>query len=94
MLDQDFARYQDVIVATAVDVGGKVLAAIVFWIVGRWLIRLATSMARGGLEKHTSPMSVAQGPRPYYHACSCNIGHRVPFDPVAAVPGSHTLHGT
>ncbi|MEY3201736.1 MAG: hypothetical protein RIR70_1286 [Pseudomonadota bacterium] len=60
MLDQDFSRYQDVIVATAVDVGGKVLAAIVFWLVGRWLIRLATSMARGTLEKQKVDATVVR----------------------------------
>lgn len=34
----DLARYQDIIVTTATDVGLKVLAAIVFWVVGRWLV--------------------------------------------------------
>ena len=51
MFDQDFSRYQDMIATTALDVGGKVLAAIVFWVVGRWLIRMAASMVRSGLEK-------------------------------------------
>jgi len=51
MLDQDFSRYQDLVVSTAMDVGGKVAAAIVFWLVGRWLIRLSASMLRGGLDK-------------------------------------------
>lgn len=51
MFEPNFSRYQDIILTTAVDVGGKVLAALLFWIVGRWLIRMAVTMARGGLEK-------------------------------------------
>ena len=31
----DFTRYQDLIVATATDLGIKVLAAIAFWVIGR-----------------------------------------------------------
>lgn len=47
----DFTRYQDLIVTTATDVGIKVLAAIVFWVVGRWLIGTAVSLIRRALEK-------------------------------------------
>lgn len=47
----DFAGYQELIISTATDVGIKVLAAIVFWVVGRWLIGTAVSFARRALEK-------------------------------------------
>jgi small conductance mechanosensitive channel len=47
----DFTRYQDLIVSTATNVGIKVLAAIVFWVLGRWLIGTAVSLMRRSLEK-------------------------------------------
>jgi small conductance mechanosensitive channel len=37
----DIQRYTDVIAAYATDLGVKILAAIAFWIIGRWLIRFA-----------------------------------------------------
>lgn len=50
MNEQSFSRYQDIIVTTATDVGLKVLAAIAFWVIGRWLIGLAVGMVRKALE--------------------------------------------
>lgn len=50
MNEQDISRYQDLIVTTATEVGLKILAAIVFWVVGRWLIGLAVRMVRSALE--------------------------------------------
>jgi small conductance mechanosensitive channel len=47
----DFARYQELIISTATNVGIKVLAAIVFWVLGRWLIGTAVSLVRRSLEK-------------------------------------------
>jgi len=47
----DFARYQEVVVSTATDVGIKVLAAIAFWVIGRWLIGSVVSMVRRSLER-------------------------------------------
>ena len=47
----DFTRYQDLIVSTATDLGIKVLAAIAFWVIGRWLIGTAVSLVRRSLEK-------------------------------------------
>lgn len=49
--EQDFSRYQDLIVTTATDIGLKILAAIAFWVIGRWLIGVAVNMVRSGLEK-------------------------------------------
>lgn len=51
MTEQDFSRYQDVLVATATEVGLKLLAAIAFWVIGRWLIGMALRMVRAALEK-------------------------------------------
>lgn len=51
MTEQDISRYQDLIVTTATDVGVKILAAIAFWVVGRWLIGVAVGMVRAALEK-------------------------------------------
>lgn len=51
MTEQDISRYQDIIVTTATDLGLKVLAAIAFWVIGRWLIGVAVGMVRAALEK-------------------------------------------
>ena len=51
MAEQDISRYQDLIVTTATDVGIKILAAIAFWVIGRWLIGMVLSMVRASLEK-------------------------------------------
>lgn len=48
---QSLSRYQDWLLAAATDVGLKVLAAIVFWVVGRWLIGIALGMVRAALER-------------------------------------------
>lgn len=51
MTEQDISRYQDLIVTTATDVGIKILAAIAFWVIGRWLIGMVLSMVRTSLER-------------------------------------------
>lgn len=51
MIDLDISRYQDLIVTTATDVGIKIIAAIAFWVVGRWLIGVAVGMVRASLER-------------------------------------------
>ena len=51
MTEQDISRYQDILVTTATDVGVKILAAIAFWVIGRWLIGMVLSMIRSSLEK-------------------------------------------
>ncbi|CAJ0774516.1 Small-conductance mechanosensitive channel [Ralstonia condita] len=45
------SKYQAIIAQYAADVGMKVLAAIVFWVVGRWLIHVAVRMVQGSLER-------------------------------------------
>jgi len=51
MIDLDISRYQDLIVTTATDVGIKIIAAIAFWVIGRWLIGVAVGMVRASLER-------------------------------------------
>ena len=51
MTEQDISRYQDIIVTTATDVGLKILAAIAFWVIGRWLIGMVLNMVRASLER-------------------------------------------
>jgi small conductance mechanosensitive channel len=51
MTEQDISRYQDILVTTATEVGLKLLAAIAFWVIGRWLIGMALRMVRSALEK-------------------------------------------
>lgn len=51
MTEQDFSHYQDILVATATDVGLKILAAIAFWVIGRWLIGVVINMVRSSLER-------------------------------------------
>ena len=51
MNKEDISRYQDLLMTTATEVGLKVLAAVVFWVIGRWLIGVAVSMVRSSLER-------------------------------------------
>ncbi|WP_296229399.1 mechanosensitive ion channel family protein [Ralstonia sp. UBA689] len=45
------SKYQAIVAQYAADVGMKILAAIVFWVVGRWLIHVAVRMVQGSLER-------------------------------------------
>ena len=51
MTEQDISRYQDIFVANVTEVGFKILAAIAFWVIGRWLIGMVLGMIRSSLEK-------------------------------------------
>src|SRR5574343_252014 len=51
MTEHDFSRYQDLLVTTATDIGLTLLAAIVFWVIGRWLIGVAVNLVRASLER-------------------------------------------
>ncbi|HZV54780.1 MAG TPA: mechanosensitive ion channel family protein [Rhodocyclaceae bacterium] len=51
MNQQDISRYQDLLITTATDLGLKILAAIAFWVIGRWLIGLAVRLVRTSLER-------------------------------------------
>ena len=47
MNKEDISRWQDLIMTTATEVGIKVLAAVAFWVIGRWLIGGAESKRAG-----------------------------------------------
>ncbi len=51
MNKEDFSRYQDLITTAATELGLKILAAVAFWVIGRWLIGVAVGMVRASLEK-------------------------------------------
>jgi small conductance mechanosensitive channel len=51
MNPQSLSSFQEIIVATATEVGLKVLAAIAFWIVGRWLIGLVGRLLQSALGR-------------------------------------------
>jgi small conductance mechanosensitive channel len=51
MNPETLASIQEVVVTTATDLGIKILAAIAFWVIGRWLIGVAVGMVRRALEK-------------------------------------------
>jgi small conductance mechanosensitive channel len=50
-MNQQVAGYMDWVATYATELGMKVLAAIVFWIVGRWLIGLVGRMIQSGLGR-------------------------------------------
>jgi small conductance mechanosensitive channel len=51
MNKEDISRWQDLFLTTATEVGLKVLAAVAFWVIGRWLIGVAVGMVRASLER-------------------------------------------
>mgnify|MGYP003541608607 CR=1 FL=1 len=55
MNKEDISRYQDILITMATDVGIKVLAAVAFWVIGRWLIGVAVNMVRASLEPSAWP---------------------------------------
>ena len=48
---EDLSRWQDLFLTTATELGLKVLAAVAFWVIGRWLIGVAVGMVRASLER-------------------------------------------
>ncbi|MFZ0107595.1 MAG: mechanosensitive ion channel family protein [Thiobacillus sp.] len=50
-MEQDIQKYSDLIVAYATEAGLKVLAAIVLWVVGRWLIGVVGRMLQTALGR-------------------------------------------
>ena len=51
MNKEDVSHWQDLILTTATEVGIKVLAAVAFWVIGRWLIGVVVNMVRASLER-------------------------------------------
>lgn len=50
-MEKNVSQYSDLIATYATEIGMKILAAIAFWIIGRWLIGLAGRMLQRVLEK-------------------------------------------
>jgi len=48
---QGLAKLQETITTSVTQIAFKVLAAFVFWVVGRWLIGVAVRMVKGALER-------------------------------------------
>ena len=48
---QALSRYQDLAIQYASEFGIKIIAAILFWVIGRWLIGVVISMIRSSLER-------------------------------------------
>ena len=51
MNKEDISHWQNLIMTTATEVGIKVLAAVAFWVIGRWLIGFVVNMVRASLER-------------------------------------------
>jgi small conductance mechanosensitive channel len=51
MNKEDISHWQDIILTTATEVGIKLLAAVAFWVIGRWLIGVVVNMVRSALER-------------------------------------------
>ncbi|MCC6880139.1 MAG: mechanosensitive ion channel family protein, partial [Rhodocyclaceae bacterium] len=51
MNPQTLSNYQEIIVSTATEVGLKILAAIAFWVVGRWLIGKVVGLIQAGMNR-------------------------------------------
>jgi len=47
----DFSHSQDLVVTAVTAAGFKILAAVAFWLIGRWLIGLTVNLLRGSLER-------------------------------------------
>jgi small conductance mechanosensitive channel len=45
---------------TALDIGIKILAAIIFWVVGRWIIHRVVSMVRAGMHRSAIDATLTQ----------------------------------
>ncbi len=48
---ENMGQYQQLVITYATEIGTKIIAAIIFWIVGRWLIHLVQRMLAQVLEK-------------------------------------------
>ncbi|MBL8399275.1 MAG: mechanosensitive ion channel family protein [Candidatus Accumulibacter sp.] len=55
---QDLTRWQDVIVQYGSELGAKVLAAIAFWVIGRWLIGAVGNVVQRTLERQNTDATV------------------------------------
>ncbi len=60
MEQMQIQKYQDLIVGYATEFGVKMLAAIAFWIVGRWLVGLTVGMIDKSLEKQGMDVTMSR----------------------------------
>lgn len=51
MNQQEFSHWQEIALQYATDLGVKIVAAIAFWVIGRWLIGLVGQAIQSALEK-------------------------------------------
>ncbi|HPT50287.1 MAG TPA: mechanosensitive ion channel family protein [Accumulibacter sp.] len=58
MNSQDLTRWQEVIVQYGSELGAKVLAAIAFWVIGRWLIGQVGNLVQNTLERQRTDATV------------------------------------
>ncbi|WP_206211007.1 mechanosensitive ion channel family protein [Vogesella urethralis] len=51
MNQSDISQWQQILGTYALDVGGKLLAAILFWVLGRWLIGVVGNLVQRALAR-------------------------------------------
>ena len=51
MNQTDISQWQQILGTYAIDVGGKLLAAILFWVLGRWLIGVVGNLVQRALAR-------------------------------------------
>ncbi|MBP6707842.1 MAG: mechanosensitive ion channel family protein, partial [Candidatus Accumulibacter sp.] len=51
MNEQDLSRWQELALQYGYEFGIKILAAVAFWIIGRWLIGLVGRMVQSALGR-------------------------------------------
>ncbi len=47
----DMGKYKDLVIDYGASLGAKILAAIAFWVIGRWLIGIAVRLVQKSLER-------------------------------------------
>lgn len=60
MRNIDLEYIQRIVVTAVTDVGLKILAAIVFWVIGRWLIRFSLNVIKVWLERQKLDPTILQ----------------------------------
>ena len=61
-MDQTLAEIEKVLVPYLVDIGWKLLGAIILWIVGGWFIRLVTRLSHDGMvARKVDPTLITYG---------------------------------
>ncbi len=58
MNTQELSRYQDLAIQYISEFGIRIIVAILFWVMGRWLIGMAVSLVRNSLEKQKADPTV------------------------------------